>query len=76
MKYATATEFIKAVDRIIDRKVRHYRTDWTELREFDYEVKGNGRQVINTDVSAGTMGESAEHWYGQGYQYDRFTETE
>ncbi len=31
MKYATETEFINAVDRIIDRKVKHYRTDWTGI---------------------------------------------
>lgn len=31
MRYTTETEFIKAVDRIIDRKVKHYRTDWSEI---------------------------------------------
>ena len=31
MRYATETEFIKAVDRIIDRKASRWCTDWEEI---------------------------------------------
>ena len=31
MKYNTPEEFIVAADNLINRKVKHYRTDWTEI---------------------------------------------
>ena len=40
MKYATETKFIKAVDHIIDRKVKHCRTDWTGIDRLKFAVKG------------------------------------
>lgn len=40
MKYATETEFVRAVDHIIDRKVKLYRTDWTGIDRLKFAVKG------------------------------------
>ena len=45
MKYATTTEFIKAVDHIIDRKVKHYRTDWTEIDRPMFVVNVAGKET-------------------------------
>lgn len=56
MKYATETEFIKAVDRIINRKVRHYRTDWTEIDrpKFIANVAGKGTPDVLIARECGT----------------------
>ena len=51
MKYATETEFIKAVDRIIDRKVKHYRTDWTEIDRSKFMASIAGKNMPDVLVA-------------------------
>lgn len=45
MKYATETEFVKAVDHIIDRKVKLYRTDWTEIDRPRFVMNVAGKET-------------------------------
>lgn len=56
MRYATETEFIKAVDRIIDRKVKHYRTDWTGIDrpKFMASVAGKNQPDVLIARKCGT----------------------
>lgn len=56
MKYATETEFIKAVDRIINRKVKHYRTDWTGIDrpKFVANVAGKNQPDVLIARECGT----------------------
>lgn len=43
MKYATEMAFINAVDHIIDRKVKRYRTDWTEIDRLKFMANIAGK---------------------------------
>lgn len=56
MKYATETEFIKAVDHIIDRKVKHYRTDWSGIDrpKFVANVAGKNQPDVLIARECGT----------------------
>ena len=56
MKYATETAFIKAVDHIIYRKVKHYRTDWTEIdrSKFMANIAGKNQPDVLIARKCGT----------------------
>lgn len=56
MKYATETAFIKAVDHIIDRKVKHYHTDWTEIdrSKFLANIAGKNQSDVLIARECGT----------------------
>lgn len=51
MKYATETAFIKAVDHIIDRKVKCYRTDWTEIDRSRFMMNIAGKETPDVLVA-------------------------
>lgn len=56
MKYATETAFIKAVDHIIYRKVKHYQTDWTEIdrSKFMANIAGKNQPDVLIARKCGT----------------------
>lgn len=56
MKYVTDTAFVKAVDHIIDRKVKHYRTDWTEIdrSKFMANIAGKNQPDVLIARECGT----------------------
>lgn len=56
MKYATETAFVNAVDHIIDCKVKHYRTDWTEIdrSKFMANIAGKNQPDVLITRKCGT----------------------
>ena len=56
MKYATEIAFINAVDLIIDRKVKRYRTDWTEIdrSKFMENIAGKNQPDVLIARECGT----------------------
>lgn len=56
MKYVTEIAFINAVDHIIDRKVKHYRTDWTknDRLKFMANVAGKNQPDVLIAWKCGT----------------------
>ena len=56
MKYATEIAFINAVDHIIDRKVKHYRTDWTKIDrpKFMENIAGKNQPDVLIARECGT----------------------
>ena len=56
MKYATEIAFINAVDHIIDRKVKRYRTDWTEIdrSKFMENIAGKNQPDVLIARECGT----------------------
>lgn len=56
MKYTTEIAFIKAVDHIIDRKVKHYHTDWTEIdrSKFMENIAGKNQPDVLIARECGT----------------------
>lgn len=56
MKYVTDTAFVNAVDHIIDRKVKHYRTDWTEIDrpKFIADLTGKNQPDVLIARKCGT----------------------
>lgn len=56
MKYATEIAFINAVDHIIDRKVKYYHTDWTEIDrpKFMANIAGKNQPDVLITRGSGT----------------------
>lgn len=56
MKYATDTALVNAVDHIIDRKVKHYRTDWSEIDrpKFIMNIAGKNQPDVLIARECGT----------------------